>query len=233
MTDSTLSLRPTRQVLVLGATGYLGAALTRNLLARGHSVRALVRHGSEHKLPAGVRAFIGSALEASDISAAMQRGDTVVHLVGTPSPAPWKGNAFERVDLSSALACVEAYKQVGAAHLVYVSVAHPAPVMARYIAVRQRAERAIVDGNLSATILRPWYVLGPGHRWPVALLPLYALAERVPTWRDSALRLGLVTHSQMVRALVHSVESTPPSRVPVILEVPGIRSASDRSSTTG
>ena len=71
--------------------------------------------------------------------------------------------------------------------------------------------RAIAEGHLAktalpATILRPFYVLGPGHRWPMALVPVYALLERLPRTRTSALRLGLVTIDQMVAALVWAVD---------------------------
>jgi hypothetical protein len=75
-----------------------------------------------------------------------------------------------------------------------------------------------------ATVLRPWYVLGPGHRWPVVLLPFYALAERIPAWRDGALRLGLVRLEQMATALTCAIEC-PPSRGISIVGVPAIRAA--------
>jgi uncharacterized protein YbjT (DUF2867 family) len=67
----------------------------------------------------------------------------------------------------------------------------------------------ILAAGLPATFLRPWYVLGPGHRWPYALLPFYALLERLPATRDTARRLGLVTLRQMIAALVRAVESSP------------------------
>jgi len=51
-------------------------------------------------------------------------------------------------------------------------------------------------------ILRPWYVLGPGHRWPYALVPLYKVCEWLPFTRAAALRLGLVTLDQTDPALV-------------------------------
>jgi hypothetical protein len=60
---------------------------------------------------------------------------------------------------------------------------------------------------LNATILRPWYVLGPGHRWPYMLLPMYWLMEFIPSTRETALRLGLVTLQLMLNALVVAVEN--------------------------
>jgi len=77
---------------------------------------------------------------------------------------------------------------------------------------------------MNATILRPWYVLGPGHRWPYLLLPIYKLMELLPSTREGATRLGLVMLEQMVRALVEAVE-TPTTGVRII-EVPQIRAAS-------
>ena len=60
---------------------------------------------------------------------------------------------------------------------------------------------------MNVTIVRPWYVLGPGHRWPYALLPMYWLCERIPSTRDGVRRLGLVTLPQMTRTLVSAIEN--------------------------
>ena len=70
-----------------------------------------------------------------------------------------------------------------------------------YIEVRTRGEELIRSAGLNATILRPWYVLGPGHRGPYALVPVYLLLEAIPSTPDSATRLGLVTRNEMVGAL--------------------------------
>jgi uncharacterized protein YbjT (DUF2867 family) len=93
--------------------------------------------------------------------------------------------------------------------------------MRAYIDVRAECERIIRNAGLTATIVRPWYVLGPGHRWPVVLQPLYRLAERVPSLREGARRLGLVALEQMVDSLVWAVEHPPTGAR--ILDVPGIR----------
>ena len=212
------------RVFLTGATGYLGRALGAALVIRGHTVRGLVRPGSEERLPAGVLAVPGNPLDARTFDGALGADDTVVHLVGTPHPGPGKSAAFEAVDWVSIRETVTACCRARVAHLVYVSVAHPAPVMRDYIAVRQRGEALIADAGLSATILRPWYVLGPGHRWPHLLRPVYVLASLVPALGPSAERLGLVTLAEMTNALVQAVESGPPGSARHI-EVPAIRRA--------
>ena len=209
-------------VLVTGGTGYIGQRLIPALVARGHRVRSLARRQSVGRVPAGAVAVIGDALDSRSLLAAMQASDTVVHLVGTPHPGPSKAAEFLRVDLASVKAAAMAAQTAGVAHFVYVSVAQPAPVMASYVAVRAAGEKALADAGLTATVLRPWYVIGPGHRWPLLLIPFYAVAGMVPAWRDGARRLGLVTVEQMTGALVRAIENPPPSGSSRVVDVPAI-----------
>ena len=176
--------------MITGATGYLGLALGEQLLDRGHRVVAFVRPGGARRAPAGATVVEGNALEADDVARAVQPGDTLVHLVGTPRPSPAKGAEFRAVDLPSIAASAGAAARVGIAHLVYVSVAHPAPVMRDYIAVRVQGETLVEQAGVPATILRPWYVLGPGHWWPYALLPLYGVLALLPSTRPAAASPG-------------------------------------------
>ncbi|HEV8113619.1 MAG TPA: NAD(P)H-binding protein [Planctomycetota bacterium] len=204
-----------RDVFVTGATGYLGSALARELVERGHRVRALVRAGSEKKLVAGCEPVPGDALDAATYQAAVAPADTFVQLVGIPKPAPWKGDQFRAVDQRSALAGIVAAKAGQVRHFVYVSVAQPAPVMRSYVLVRAECEAAIGVAGLVATILRPWYVIGPGHYWPLVLRPAYSILEAIPRTRESAVRLGFVTLAQMVTAMVASIEN-PPKRTRIL-----------------
>ena len=218
-----------KNVFITGGTGYIGRVLIPRLLERGHETRALVRQGSESKLPPGCEAVIGNALDASTFADQVQPSDTFVQLVGVPHPSPAKSAEFQSIDLASVRASVAAAAGAGVKHFVYVSVAQPSPVMKAYQAVRAQGEKMIRDSGLDATVLRPWYVLGPGHRWPYALIPMYWLFERIPSTRDTARRLGLVTLDQMVNTLVASVESIADGVS--ILEVPSIRSAASASLT--
>jgi uncharacterized protein YbjT (DUF2867 family) len=208
-------------VFITGGTGYVGRSLIPRLLASGLTVRALARPGSEAKVPPGAEIVPGSALDADSYAARLLPSDTLVHLVGVSHPAPWKAEQFRAVDYASVKASVEAARAGSVRRLVYVGVAHPAPVMKAYVAVRQECEELIRSSGLNATILRPWYVLGPGHRWPYLLVPAYWLAERVPQTRASARRLGLVTLDQMTEALLWSIRN--PSTGIRILEVAHIR----------
>ena len=175
-----------RKVAITGATGYMGRVMTARLLANGHHVTALVRHGTRHRVAAGAHVVELDLFDPTQIAAALEGRDTVLHLIGTAHPNPSKAHEFVRVDLASAQACATAAATAGVQHFVYVSVAQPAPVMKAYIAARKEAELAIERTRLTATVLRPWYVLGPGHRWPVLLAPLYALAKLVPGMQAGA-----------------------------------------------
>jgi uncharacterized protein YbjT (DUF2867 family) len=211
------------QIFVAGSTGYLGRAVIPCLLARGHGVRALVRPGSEDKVPAAATPVRGNALELASFESAVAPCDTYLQLVGVAHPSPSKAPEFRRIDLASALASADAARKAGVAHFVYVSVAQPAPAMKTYVAARAEAEAFIRAAGLNATFLRPWYVLGPGHRWPALLRTGYWLAERIPATRDTARRLGLVTLAQMTAAIVRAIES--PARGIRVVEVPEIRRA--------
>lgn len=212
-----------RDVLITGGTGYMGRHLVPLLLSARHRVRVLARAASLDRVPPGAVPVVGDALNASSVAAALGSADTLVHLVGTPHPSPAKAAEFARVDLPSIQASVAAASQVGLQHLVYVSVAHPAPVMKAYVAVRSQGEAAIARGGLTATVLRPWYVLGPGHWWPLALVPVYGVLEAIPSTRARAQQLGLVTIHQMARALARAVDNTPERGTVRVVDVPGIR----------
>jgi uncharacterized protein YbjT (DUF2867 family) len=212
-----------RDVFVTGGTGYIGSRLLPLLRSRGHRVAALVRPGSESKLPAGCEGVPGDALRLESFAARVAPADTFVQLVGVAHPSPSKATQFRQIDLASAKASAEAAARAGVAHFVYVSVARPAPVLKAYQQARAEAEAFIREKGLNATFLRPWYVLGPGHRWPYLLLPVYRIAERLSSTRESARRLGLVTIRQMLTALVFAVEN--PARGIRILEVPALRAA--------
>lgn len=211
-------------VFIAGGTGYIGIPLIRVLIHRKHTVRALVRPGSQHKVPVGCGSVVGNAVDAGSYADKIAPSTTFVQLTGVSHPSPAKAAEFQSIDRVAGLGAIDAAKKAGVQHFVYLSVAQPAPMMKDYIAVRAECEAALKNSGMNVTMVRPWYVLGPGHRWPYVLLPMYWLCERIPSTRAGAARLGLVTLEQMVQTLVSVVEN--PSIGARLIEVPQIRSGS-------
>ena len=196
-------------VFITGGTGYLGKRLIKELLKRNHTVKALVRKGSEHKLPQGCEIIFGDALKASTFQNEISDADTFVHLVGVAHPSPKKKVQFQTIDLASIKASVEAINKLPLKniHLIYLSVS-PIPVflMKDYQEARTQGEAIIKQSKIHATYIRPLYVIGPGHYWPLLFLPVFKLLELIPSTSQKAKALRLVYLTQMIRTLVHAVE---------------------------
>ena len=209
-------------VFITGASGFMGRRLSAELVARGHRVRGLVRRGSEKRLAPGCEGVTGDPLDASTYQEFVAGCDTLVHLVGVAHPSPAKKEQFRSIDLASAIQADLGGGEPAECGIWFTSAW---PIRRRSCGTilrraRKRKTRSARSG-LNATILRPWYVLGPGRRWPLAILPVYWLLEALPGTRESARRLGLVSVEQMIASMARAI-AEPPSGVRV-WEVPQIR----------
>lgn len=211
-----------KEVFITGATGYIGKRLTKQLLERGRRVSALVRKGSEHKVVIGSEIVIADPFDPGSFQSLIPKNAVFVQMLGVPHPSPKKAEQFREIDLRSVKASGDAAALAGVSHFVYISVAMiPYQLMAAYKAVRQEGENYCKNKNLYCTFIRPWYVLGPGHYWPILLLPLYGIAELVPAWTQKARALALVTLGQVLRTLIGAVEAEP---IPIrIIDIRQIR----------
>lgn len=153
-----------RRVFITGGTGYIGSALIPILLERDHRVRVLVRPGSKAKLPAACEVVSGDALDANTYRQLVRPADTFIHLVGAPRSSQAQLAELRAVDLAATREATSVCAELGMRHFIYLSVAQSAPMGMRknYIAVRAECEQSIQQQRLNSTILRPWYVLGPG-----------------------------------------------------------------------
>ena len=123
-------------VFITGATGYMGSRLIPRLLSGGHRVTALAREASRSRVPTGCSVAIGNALDGDSYGHLIGDSDTFVQLVGVAHPGPAKAQEFVEVDMKSGLEAVRVARATGVRQFVYVSVAHPAPMMQAYIDAR-------------------------------------------------------------------------------------------------
>ncbi|MBB6098679.1 nucleoside-diphosphate-sugar epimerase [Deinobacterium chartae] len=182
-------------VAVTGATGFLGGALTRRLLAEGLEVRALGRDPQRGAALSALGArFVPLDLEdARGLRAAVQGCDTVFHCAARSSP--WGPHrAFYAANVLGTRQVVQACLNAGA-RLVHVSTPslyfryggglqvredHPLPrPVNAYAATKRAAEHEVAAGQargLEAVVLRPRALFGPGD---TSVLPrLLAALER-------------------------------------------------------
>jgi uncharacterized protein (TIGR01777 family) len=89
-------------VLLTGATGFLGSALVNALLRRGDTCRALARDAAaaRSRLPADVPAYDWAPLESTAPAAALDGVDAVVNLAGEPVNGRWSKRKREAIRAS-------------------------------------------------------------------------------------------------------------------------------------
>jgi len=155
------------QVLVTGASGFVGNEVVRELLARGHAVKALVRPKSEKKLQERdqVEIVFGDCLNPEVLHQAVQGCDAVIHLVGIIREFPGRGITFERVHVEATKNVVEAAKAAGVKRYLHMSAlgARPEPADPYHV-TNFRADQNVMASGLVYTIFRPSVIYGPGDQ---------------------------------------------------------------------
>jgi uncharacterized protein YbjT (DUF2867 family) len=161
-----------KTIFISGGTGYIGTRLIKILLKKGHPVIALVRKGSEHKVPAGAEVIIADPFNGESFQLTVPKGAVCIHLPGVSHPSPQKAKQFQEIDWPGVKASADASALAGVSHFIYVSVAMaPSKLMAAFQAVRKEGEAYCRNKKLNCTFIRPWYVLGPGHWCPLFSFP--------------------------------------------------------------
>ena len=187
------------KLLVTGGGGFLGQALCRGLVERGHAVTSFNR-GHYAALDAlGVRQVQGDLADRDAVFAAARGCDAIFH--SAAKAGAWGSHdSYHRANVIGTDHVIAACRAHGIARLVYTSspsVTHRAthPVAggtadtvpygdhfkAPYAATKAIAERAVLaanDGSLATIALRPRLIWGPGDQ---QLLP--RLAERARAGR--------------------------------------------------
>ncbi|MEP7167917.1 MAG: hypothetical protein ABI855_00965 [Bacteroidota bacterium] len=80
--------------------------------------------------------------------------------------------------------------------------------MKEYQEVRAEAEKIIIQSGINVTFIRPWYVIGPGHYWPLIFFPVLKLLEIIPSTKEKAKKPSLINLNQMLDALIYAIENS-------------------------
>lgn len=147
-------------VLVVGASGMLGAAICRRLVEEGASVRALVRPGTSASRLAAVRATGATVVEGDlrDPESLARACDGVRAVVSTASalhPHRVEDN-IDAVDRDGHLALIDAAVARGVAHMVHVSCSGRFEADCALVRAKRAVEARLRECTaLTHSILRP------------------------------------------------------------------------------
>jgi uncharacterized protein YbjT (DUF2867 family) len=149
------------KILITGGSGFVGNAAITALLARGHSIHALVNR--EPIDLEGAQSFSGGLSDTAALDAAMDGCDTVIHLVGIIKEKPAAGITFNRMHVQGTVQVVEAARRAGIPRYLHMSALGASPTAAaRYLQSKFRAEQVVRNSKLDWTIFQPSLIHGPG-----------------------------------------------------------------------
>lgn len=171
------------QILLTGATGFLGRTLAANLIARGHAVRALVRNETPELAKLGVEQRHGNASAFEDACAAAAGCDAIVHSAGCVNPFA-SIEQFHEANVRSTDCMLGACELAGVPRLLLTSCAsvvlgnddlegvdetraYPARWNSPYPHTKAMAEQRVLAANgasLATCVLRPHLLWGAGER---------------------------------------------------------------------
>jgi NADH dehydrogenase len=160
------------RVFVTGATGFVGRAVVQALRADGHSVRCLVRRGSERDLRGlgAIERVEGDVLVRQGLEDGMAGCQAVLHLVGIIREQPPRGVTFEQVHTQGTINVIEAATAAGVRRFLQMSALGTRPnARSRYHRTKWAAEEAVRGSGLRWTIFRPSIIYGRGDQFVTML----------------------------------------------------------------
>ena len=170
------------QILLTGATGFLGKAVAAALLERGHRVRALVRTENRDLGQLGIEQRVGLATDFESVCAAADECEAIVHTAGCSDPLAGI-EQFHDANVRSTDCMLGACELVGVSRLLLTSCAnavighedlegvderHPYPARwsSAYGHTKAMAEQRVLAANgdrLATCVLRPHLLWGNGE----------------------------------------------------------------------
>lgn len=166
-----------KKILITGATGFVGGALSRSLTEAGYEVRALIRPSRQSPaLPMGVpvEAAVSGLNDPRGLRSALVDVDIVYHLASEERRG---GEAnLLRTDIQGTQALVEAAVEAKVERFFYLSHlgaerASAYPVLT----AKAIAEEYIRKSSLDYTIIRSGLIFGPGDGFTTGITRLLRL----------------------------------------------------------
>ena len=177
-------------ILLTGATGYVGGVLLRELHARGHRVRCLVRNPEKlaGKTPPDTEIFQGDVSDSESLAQSCQGIDTAYWLVHSRE----SGVDFERADRLAAEQFVKAAHRAGVRRIIYLGgLGTDDGKLSAHLRSRQEVGAILRSGGMNVIEFRASIIIGAGsfsfdlvrtlvERLPVMICPAWVATPTQP-----------------------------------------------------
>ena len=206
-----------RNILIIGGSGFIGSAIAAKLSAQGNRVLVPTRRRERAKhlitLPT-VDVTETDVHDTQTLSGLMQGIDAVINLVGvlhSDTRTPW-GKRFQRAHVDLARKVAEACAAAGVPRLLHMSSlgAHSnAPSM--YLRSKAAGEAAVTSAlraaaGTSLTVFRPSVVFGQGDKFVNLFARLQRYAPVVPLGKPDA-KLQCIWVEDVAQAFVNALDA--------------------------
>jgi nucleoside-diphosphate-sugar epimerase len=190
------------EILVTGASGFIGRHLARALTAQGHQVKVLLRKPSTYVSFNGVKSCVGDLTDADSLYQAVEGVDLVYHLAAIRDRWGLSYQDYYAVNVEGTRHLLDAAVEQGARFVHCSSVGvlgypgvldidedhayRPQDGKYNYHHTKALAEQLTLEyaqkGRLAAIVVRPVITYGPGDEYGMVtkLLTLLATGRFVP-----------------------------------------------------
>lgn len=179
------------EVMVTGASGYIGGRLVPELLARGFRVRVMVRGACPEyrKRWSGAEIVIADALSPDSLRRALEGIDTAYYLIHSLLLGP-KG--FASADLQAAENFRRAAEEKGVKRIIYLGgLGDTRSYLSDHLRSRIEVAEELKRGKVPVTVLRAAVIIGSGSAsyeiihnlvktMPIILIPPWARSKCQP-----------------------------------------------------
>ena len=172
--------------VVTGAGGFLGSVLVRELVARGRSVRAIIRSNAKALEELDIEIVTADIRDSSSIDRALAGAESVFHLASVISLSGDRSGSVSATNIDGARNVAEAALKNGVKRFIHCSSIHvfdlkdhgktinentirvttDSPVYDRTKYAGEIAVRNLIKMGLPAVVIHPTGVIGPGDHRP-------------------------------------------------------------------
>jgi uncharacterized protein YbjT (DUF2867 family) len=198
-------------VFITGGSGFVGKAVIKALLDRGHSIHALVKNKPIDIASDRVKSFKGDLFDNSILETALRDCDAAIHLVGIIRQHPSRGITFDRIHYQGTVHVVDAVKRAGIRRYIHMSALGANPkAESIYLRTKFQAEEYVRASGLNWTIFEPSLIHGPGGEF-TQMQEAWARGKSVPfffmPYFGGGFKIQPVFVEDVARAFAESLEN--------------------------